>query len=174
MALFGLLGVLPALGSTFPYCSARADEARSKKTAALGAETRAPTASEVEAYQLPRLSGKALGQYVSAVAKDGPAERAGLKVGDVLSALDANQIFSRDDLEDFLRVSEPGAKVQALVKRAGTFKEEKVTVTLGAGREAPTKGLTWRYAGLGQFDAALAAAKREGKFVLVGLSGADT
>jgi predicted metalloprotease with PDZ domain len=170
----GVLGVLPILGCACPGCSTRAEEAGPKRLAALGAETRLPTASEVKTYQLARLVGKVQGQYVSAVAKDGPAENAGIKVGDVLLALDANTIYSRDDLEDFLRVTEPGTKVQALVKRAGTFQEEKVTVTLGTGPEASTKGLTWQYAGRGQLDAAFAAARKEGKPLLIGLSGADT
>ncbi len=170
----GALGVLPVLGCGCPGCSSRADEASPKRLAALGAETRLPTASEVKTYQLTRLVGKVQGQYISSLAKDGPAENAGLKVGDVLLALDANTICSRDDLEDFLRVSAPGTKVQALVKRAETFQEEKVTVTLGTGPEASAKGLTWQYAGRGQLDAALAAAKKEGKPLLIGLSGADT
>lgn len=46
--------------------------------------------------------------------------------------------------------SQPGARVKVLVKRAGTYKEETVTVTLGA-----NKVEDWQYAG-------------------VGLSGADT
>lgn len=141
----------------------------------LGAETRIPTADEMKTYQLARLVGKVQGQYLSAVAKGGPAGKAGLEVGDVLLALDANKIFSRDDIEDFLRVSQPGANVKVLVKRAGTLKEETVTVTLGAKTAAADgKHFAWQYAGLGQLDAALAAAKKDGKLVLVGLSGADT
>jgi membrane-associated protease RseP (regulator of RpoE activity) len=170
----GVLGVFPVLGCGCPGCSSRADEARPKRLAALGTETRVPTPSEVKTYQLARLVGKVQGQYVSTLAKDGPAENAGLKVGDVLLALDGIPICSRDDLQDFLRVSAPGTKVQVLVKRAGTFQQEKVTVTLGTGPEASTQGLTWQYAGRGQLGAALAAAKKEGKPLLIGLSGADT
>jgi predicted metalloprotease with PDZ domain len=170
----GVLGVFPILGCGCPGCSSRADEARPKRLAALGAETRLPTANEVKTYQLARLIGKVQGQYVSTLAKDGPAENAGLKAGDVLLALDANTICSRDDLEDFLRVSAPGTKVRALVKRAGTFQQERVTVTLGTGPEASAQGLTWQYAGHAQLDAALAASKKEGKPLLIGLSGADT
>jgi len=141
----------------------------------LGADTRVPTAEEAKTYQLGKLVGKVQGQYVSGVDKGGPAEKAGLKAGDVLLVLDANKVFSRDDIEDFLRVSQPGAQVKVLVKRAGTYKEETVTVTLGANKvEDKDKHFTWQYAGLGQLDDALAAAKKDGKLVLVGLSGADT
>jgi predicted metalloprotease with PDZ domain len=171
----GLLGVVPILGSGCPCCSSAADEAKTVKRAALGAETRVPTRDEVKTYQLTRLASKAHGQYISAVDKGDPAAEAGLKAGDVLLALDANKVFSRDDIEDFLRVSQPGVKVKVLVKRAGTFKEETVTVTLGETKAAAeNKQVTWQYAGLGQLDAALAAAKKDRKLVLVGLSGADT
>jgi serine protease Do len=152
-----------------------AGQARGAEAAALGADTRVPTAEEAKTYQLGKLVGKVQGQYVSGVDKGGPAEKAGLKAGDVLLVLDANKVFSRDDLEDFLRVSQPGAQVKVLVKRAGTYKEGTVTVTLGANKvEDKDKHFTWQYAGLGQLDAALAAAKKDGKLVLVGLSGADT
>jgi predicted metalloprotease with PDZ domain len=170
----GVLAVLPILGCGCPGCSTQAEEAGPKRLAVLGAETRLPTASEVKTYQLARLVSKVQGQYVSAVVKDGPAENAGIKVGDVLLALDANTIYSQDDLQDFLRVSEPGAHVLALVKRAATFREEKTMVTLGTGPQVSGKGLTWQYAGRGQLDAASAAAKKEGKPLLIGLSGADT
>jgi S1-C subfamily serine protease len=173
--IMGVLGVLPALFCGRPCCVLLADEPTAVKRAALGAETRVPTADEAKTYQLDKLVGKIQGQYVSSVDKDGPAEKAGLKAGDVLLALDANKVFSRDDMEDFLRVSKPDSKVKLLVKRAGTYKEETVTVSLGANKvEDKEKHFTWQYAGLGQLDTALAAAKKDGKLVLVGLSGADT
>jgi predicted metalloprotease with PDZ domain len=166
---FGLLGVLSVLGGT-PL----ADEAKPKRAAALGAQTRVPTDEEAKAYGLTTLVGCRNGQYLKTVEKGGPAEKAGLKEGDIILALDKNLLFSRDDLADFLRVSKPGSKVEVLVKRAGTFKEEKVSLTLDPGAELSDKGVTWQYAGPGQLAAALAAAKKENKLVLLGLSGADT
>jgi len=171
----GVLGILPTLFCGCPCCVLLADETTATKKAALGADTRVPTGDEAKAYQLDKSVGKTQGQYVVRVEKDGPAEKAGLKAGDVLLALEANKVFSRDDIEDLLRVSPPGSKVKALVKRAGTYKEEIVTVALGTIKgEDKGKHLTWQHAGLGQLDAALAAAKKHGKLVLVGLSGADT
>jgi len=170
----GFLGVLGALGCGWPSWVLAADEARGTEVAALGAETRVPTADEAKTYDLGKLVGRVQGQHVSSVDKGGPADKAGLKPGDVLLVLDANKLFSRDDLEDFLRVSKPGAQVKVAVKRAETFKEATITVTLGANRvEGKDKLFAWQYAGLGQLDAAVAAAKKEGKLVLVGLSGAD-
>jgi membrane-associated protease RseP (regulator of RpoE activity) len=127
-----LFGAVPILGSGCPCCSSAADETKTVQRAALGAETRVPTGDEAKAYQLDKLVGKIQGQYIIAVEKDGPAAKAGLKAGDVLLALDANKVFSRDEIDDLLRVSTPGSKVKALVKRADTHKEENVTVALGA------------------------------------------
>jgi membrane-associated protease RseP (regulator of RpoE activity) len=173
--LMTMLGVLLAIGCGCPCCAVLADEATGAKKAALGAETRVPTAEEAKIYQLAKFLGKTQGQYISGMEKEGPAEKAGLKPGDVILALDANKIFSRDDIEDFLRVSQPSSKVKLLVERDGTHKQETVTVTLGVQKvEDKEKHLAWQYAGLGQMDAALATAKKDGKLVLVGLSGADT
>jgi S1-C subfamily serine protease len=157
------LGAVPILGSGCPCCTSRADDAK-PKMASLGAETRNPTDEEAKAYSLGMQKvGCINGQYVKAVEKSGPADKAGLKEGDVILSLDSNRLYSRDAL-----------LVEARVKRAGTFKEEKVPLTLGSGPVASGKGLVWEHAGLGQLDAALSAAKKDSKLMLVGLSGADT
>jgi C-terminal processing protease CtpA/Prc len=172
--ILSLLGVLATICGR-PRSAVIADDTTTAKRAALGAVTRVPTADETKTYQLAKLVGRTQGQYVTAVEKDGSAEQAGLKAGDVVLALDANKVFSRDDIEDFLQVSQPGSTVKLLVKRAGTCKEEALTVTLGAKKvEDKEKHFTWQYAGIGQMGAALAAARRDGRLVLVGLSGADT
>jgi len=173
--IIGLLGVLPLLACGCPTCGLVAGQACGAEVAALGADTRVPTAEEAKTYELGKLVGRVQGQCVASVDKGGPAEKAGLKPGDVLLVLDANKVFSRDDIDDFLRVSQPGAEVKMLVKRADTYKEENVMVTLGANKvEDKDKHFAWQYAGLGQLDAAVAAAKKKGKLVLVGLSGAET
>lgn len=160
--------------ASWPPCSSWAEDAKSK-TASLGAETRNPTEEEAKTYGLgSHKVGCVNGQYLTTIEKDGPADRAGLKANDMIVALDANTLYSQDDLFDLLRVLKPGAKAEAVVKRAGTFKEERVTLTLGASLETSTKGIVWQHAGAGQLDSALGAAKKEGKLVLVGLSGADT
>jgi S1-C subfamily serine protease len=153
---------------------AKTNDAKPARVAALGAKLRAPSSEETTKYGLTHLKQSANGLYLNAIDKGGAAEKAGLNKGDVLLALDQNNLYSQDDLADFLRVSHPGSKVRAVVKRADTFKEGKVTLTLDAIEEADRKHFTWQYASLGQLEKAIAAAKREGKLVLVGLSGADT
>ena len=170
---FGIAASLLALGGTIPRCLLRADEAKAK-TAALGAETRIPTAEEAKAYGLNRLVECANGQYVKMVQRGGAAENAGIKQGDVLLSLNANKLYSGDDLRDFLRVTKPGTTVGAVVKRVGTFKEDQVSLTLESGPELLDKGIVWQYAGPGQMELALEAATRSGKPLLVGLAGSDT
>src|SRR5262249_6341061 len=167
--LFGLALV------SWNSCSWAGDDPKPTKPAAVGAKLRTPTSEEITRYGLTQLKHSPNGLYLTAIDQDGPADKAGLKKGDVLLALDENKIFSQDDFNDFLRVSHPGSKVQAIVKRAETFKEEKVTVTLDASENAAdARKFTWQHASLGQLERAVAAAKKEGKVVLVGLSGADT
>ncbi|MFY9341692.1 MAG: PDZ domain-containing protein [Planctomycetota bacterium] len=145
------------------------------KVASLGASTRAPTKEEVEKLGL-RVEVRARGQIVSEVAEGGAASKSGLVAGDVIVKLDKVEVFSQDDVADLLRVSSPGRKVEAAILRAGSKKEEVLQIALGSQDvKAPESAqLEWQYASLAQLDAALAEAKKEGKLVLVGLSGAET
>jgi hypothetical protein len=90
--------------------------------------------------------------------------------------LGTNDIYSRDDIADFLRASEPGQRVEAVVLRKETGKEDTVSFSLGTERiDAPqSPRLEWQLASLGQLALAFAKAKKEDKLVLVGLSGAET
>ncbi len=170
-----VLGLVPAMGGEVSMCVAVADESRTSQLATLGAKTRAPTAEEAKTYNLRRAKGRPAGQLVTSVDKKGPADKAGLAEGDVLLSLDSNELYSRDDLEDFLRASKPAAKVRAMLKRADTFAEESVTIALGRSVGATANGrFAWQYAGLGQLDRALADARKDKKLLLVGLSGAET
>lgn len=67
----GLLGVLPVLGCGCPCCVLVAGQGRGAEAAALGAQTRVPTAEEAKTYELGTLVGKVQGQYVSGVDKGG-------------------------------------------------------------------------------------------------------
>jgi membrane-associated protease RseP (regulator of RpoE activity) len=68
------------------------------------------------------------GVLVSEVLEDSPAEKAGLKIGDVILQIDDKEV------EDFFSLSEyvsenPDKQVELKIKRKG--KKEKITVTLG-------------------------------------------
>lgn len=151
---------------------ALADEGKARG-AKLGIETRQPTKEEGVDFQLGAIAGRWCGRLVTSVEEGGPASKAGLAGGDVLVRVDANDLYSQDDLDDVLRVAESGAEATLVVKRAGSHEEESLTATL-EGAPATGEGFTWHFAGPGQLEEALALAKKEGKPVLVGLSGAET
>lgn len=152
-----------------------AEEPPAEKHAVLGAASRSPSKEESKALGLGNaIAGRVNGQIVTEVEKGGPAEKAGLKPGDALLAFGDNLVYSRDDVDDFLRAAAPGSEVKVRAMRAESKKEETLTVTLGAEKGASFTGITWEYAGPGQLDEALAAAKKDGKKVLVGISGAET
>lgn len=145
------------------------------RVATLGAATRAPSEEEVQELGL-EVNVRARGQVVDEVTSGGAAARAGIEPGDVLVKLDAVDLYSQDDIADFLCVSRPDQQVKALLRRAKTAKAETVLVSLGAEQVEPSAlpRLEWQYASLGQMADALAQAKRERRLVLVGLSGAET
>ena len=74
--------------------------------------------------------GALLGQIVSG----GPADKAGIKLGDVVTALNGNPVTSADDLLAQLVIAEPGTKVKVTVERSGN--SQTIDLTLG---EAPPR-----------------------------------
>lgn len=81
---------------------------------------------------IPDYSGDQPGLALSGVTKDGPADKAGLKSGDVIVKLGGTQITNIDDFDSALRLFKGGDKVEVVAKRDG--KDVKLTVTLGAPR----------------------------------------
>jgi len=69
------------------------------------------------------------GAKVTKVVSGSPAAKAGLKVGDVITALDGKSIASADDLTSAVTNAQPGDKVTLTVRSGGTTKH--VTVQLG-------------------------------------------
>ncbi|MGW5739602.1 MULTISPECIES: trypsin-like peptidase domain-containing protein [Streptomyces] len=65
-----------------------------------------------------------------AVNADGPGDRAGIKAGDVITAVDGRRIHSGDELIVKIRAHRPKDSLELTVRRAG--KDRKVTLVLGA------------------------------------------
>lgn len=168
---------LLALTSLLPISSMGAEPKVPAYGALLGLSSRAPTDSEVKTFDL-KLKVRHCGQVVDQVTSDGPAAKAGIKVGDVLLGLDKNDIYSFDDVRDFVATSRTGRVVVARLKRAGTAEAFTASITLGRREltdvEQKAKRVKWQFASLAQLDAALAAAKKQSKLLLVGISGAET
>ncbi|GEM_PF-3541802 len=153
-------------------CCCTLQDPAARREAELGAETRAATPAEAKEYSLPG-GVRTQGQFVERVEAGGPAARAGIAPGDVLLELASVKLYSRDALEDVLRVTPAGAETTVRVRRAKTFQDENLLVRMG-GRASTAQGIDWQFASLEQLEAALARSKKEGKKVLVGISGAET
>ncbi|MFM7029619.1 MAG: S1C family serine protease [Micrococcales bacterium] len=74
-------------------------------------------------------SGFSTGAKVESLMAKGPAEKAGLKKGDVVTEFNGKPVATASDLTADVRAEAPGSKVTLTVLRAGTTL--KITVTLG-------------------------------------------
>jgi len=70
----------------------------------------------------------ASGAYISSVGAGTPAEAAGIRIGDVVTAVGTDKVTSSDDLGTAVRKHQPGEKVDVKYQRGGT--EKTVSVTL--------------------------------------------
>jgi len=173
-ALF-LLVAVACKSASDPTDSPGSSTASNPGRAWIGAAFRAPSNSEAEAMELPvevRLQGRA----VDSVVPTGPAALAGLRAGDVLLSLDENEIYSHDDLADFLRASSPGEMIALTVRRAGETQDEFVTLELSESPDdsAQSPSIDWEFASLAQLPRATTKAKNQKQRLLIGLSGAET
>ncbi len=150
-------------------------KAEKQRSATLGVTTGVPSAEVAESLGLTN-NVRLLGRVVTQVAPGSAAAQAGLAVDDVLLRLAGNDLYSADDIADFLLVSKPGDKVTLVFKRPGSASERQTSVTFGELEQAAASSprLAWQYSGLGQLPQALAEARARKKKVFVGLSGAET
>jgi len=72
--------------------------------------------------------GDDLGAKITEVAKDSPAEKAGLKVGDLITALDGKDLIGYQALVIRLRDKKVGDKIKLKYKRGSETKEVEVTL----------------------------------------------
>jgi putative serine protease PepD len=74
--------------------------------------------------------GQDTGVAIVAIAKGGPAAQAGLRPGDIITAVDGNATPSLQVLENFISTQQPGTKVKLTVVHNGAT--HTVTVKLGS------------------------------------------
>lgn len=74
------------------------------------------------------------GAYISGVEPDSAAAKAGLEVGDIITAFDGQQVTSASDLTLDVRTKNPGDKVTLTIVRDGN--EQNVEVTLGQSQDS--------------------------------------
>ena len=79
------------------------------------------------------------GAKLTDITEGGPAEKGGLKAGDIVIKVDDAKVVRYDDFVDYFVQKKPGDVIQVTVKRGG--KDEVVSVTLGK-RDAPAPAPT--------------------------------
>ena len=90
------------------------------------------TSEYAKYYNLPE------GIYVSDVTSASPAEKAGIKKGDVIVKYKEKDVTTMEGLQEKMALCKAGDKVEVIVKRAddGEYKEVTCTVTLGKKSDA--------------------------------------
>ena len=92
----------------------------------LGASTQPVTATMAKALQIP----EAQGALVAQVEPDSPASRAGLKAGDVITAVDGTTIHSPRELARVIADHHPGSETTLTARRDG--EDQKLSVKLAS------------------------------------------
>ena len=84
------------------------------------------TSSLAQRYKLSASSGA----YISSVNTDSSADKAGLKVGDIITKVDDTTVTSASDLMIAVRMKNPGDTIDVTYNRDG--QEKTTTVELGS------------------------------------------
>jgi serine protease DegQ len=93
----------------------------------IGVEPREISSEIIEAFKLPKNS---TGILISGVLKGGPAEKAGIKIGDVLKEINNKPIKTVRELLNQVATIPPGNEVKALINRNG----ENLDLTIQVGK----------------------------------------
>lgn len=81
------------------------------------------------------------GVYVVKIIEDSPADKCGLKAGDIITKFGDREVSSMEELQSILSKKEAGEEIQMVVQRndeKGEYKEITLTVTLGAKKDMPS------------------------------------
>lgn len=85
------------------------------------------TKGDAEKYSMPE------GIYLQQIVEDSAAEKAGLKVGDIIEKFDGIRINSVSELQDTMKYYRAGEDVELTIYRQddGEYQEKTITITLG-------------------------------------------
>lgn len=85
------------------------------------------------AAQIAQLYNMPEGVPVTDVEKDGPADKAGIKAGDIITEFDGVKVGSIDELSERLTYYKKGETVEVKISRSndGEYEDQTVSVTLG-------------------------------------------
>lgn len=133
----------------------------------LGASGQAVTSELAQAMKLPR----PVGVLLNAIAKDGPAAKAGLKVGDVVTLVNGREVDDAEGMRFRLATLAPGSDATVTYLRDGA--ERTASVRLIAPPETPARDTT-DIAGANPFTGATIANLNPALAEEVGMSSAAT
>ena len=104
------------------------DKVEESKAAYLGITPADLTATAIQMYNMPA------GVFITEVARNGAAEQAGIRPGDIIVKLDGQKVSGTEDLADKLQYYTAGETVDVVISRAdsGEYKEQTLKVTLDA------------------------------------------
>ncbi|MDH7489710.1 MAG: PDZ domain-containing protein [Anaerolineae bacterium] len=109
-----------------------------------GAAPTATPAPERTPFTPPRVEIPTFGALLTKVTPDTPADRAGLRAGDIIVAVDDERVTLARDLAEIIRKYKPGDEVRITYRREG--EEKTVRVTLGQHPDDPNRpylGITY-------------------------------
>ena len=98
----------------------------------LGIKSKYDVTSDIsEMYSMPT------GVYVFDIVKGGPAEKAGIQKGDIITKFDGQTVESYDSLQSIMQYYKAGEKVKVTIASAEgrEYKEKEVTVTLASSKD---------------------------------------
>ncbi len=81
------------------------------------------------------------GVYVVKIIEDSPADKCGLKAGDIITQFAGRDVSTMEELQSILSNKEAGEEIEMVVQRnneKGEYKEVNLTVTLGAKKDMPS------------------------------------
>ncbi|MBQ6377024.1 MAG: trypsin-like peptidase domain-containing protein [Lachnospiraceae bacterium] len=85
-------------------------------------------------------SGYPSGVYVSEVVEGGPADKAGIKAGDIITSMDGTGVKTKEELIDMLTYYAAGEELEMSISRINedktAFEKQRITVTLGKRSES--------------------------------------
>ena len=110
--------------NTYPFPERQETETERAEQGYLGVSIREIPEDVLEAYGLKDRRGV----LITDVADDSPADKAGLKEGDVITEFDGKPVDNTEDLTRFVRRCEPGSEVQVKIMRQGKAQTIKVTI----------------------------------------------
>ena len=103
----------------------------------LGIQGKDITDEYAEGFNMPN------GVYIVKIVENSPADKCGLKAGDIITKFDNRDITSQDTLNNILSNRKAGEEVELTVQRnnaKGEYEEVTLKVTLGAKKDKPKSG----------------------------------